>query len=295
MDSDKYDAVKKALEEASWTVGPARKTGLFDAERGDDRLTVAIAAGDDVRQISQAYDRVLGARKKAPEANVAIVIGSGRLVQLRSIKLDPADRLAVGILLVTSDDSVVQYSSDEIAVGDVPRGPFGWRNWSAARSGFDADQRVEHGLYSDSNFVGTLADLGPIEVIDAGGRPGPVSVGDAQQVLVLRFIWHLPHASPLIEGHRTKVDDSYFDGGVGDEIAALLSLALGVRCMDGGLIRVWWHPEDLDGLGLTVHVRSSGARLGVAPLQGANVAWHRQQSGPARPRARFAADLRCSN
>ena len=192
MGSEKYDTVKKALEEAGWTVGAPTKKGLFDAERGDDRLTVAIPAGDDVRQISEAYDRLLRARKKTPESDVAIAIGSGRLGQARSITLDPADRLAVGILLLTADGNVVQYSSDEIAVGDVPRGPFGWRNWSAERSGFDADQRVEHGLYSDSNFAGTLADLGPIEVIDAGGRPGPVSVGDAQQVLVLRFMWHLP-------------------------------------------------------------------------------------------------------
>jgi hypothetical protein len=128
---------------------------------------------------------------------------------------------------------------------DEPIGPAAWRNWRAAEGGGPWRQRVEHGFYSDSGFVGDLSDLGPYWIINTVSRASPASPGDVQQSLVLRQDWHLPNEPLLMRGGEPKTQiDAYHGGWVDEELAALLSLALGVRCRSGGPIRFWWSAED---------------------------------------------------
>jgi hypothetical protein len=128
---------------------------------------------------------------------------------------------------------------------EQPIGPAAWRNWHAATTGAPWQQRVEHGLYSDSGFVGDLPNLGPYHIINTVSRTGPASAGDSQQSLVLRHDWHLPIEPLLIRADPlTTQVEAYHGGWVDEELAALLSLALGVRCRSGGVIRVWWSADD---------------------------------------------------
>jgi hypothetical protein len=126
-----------------------------------------------------------------------------------------------------------------------PIGPAAWRNWRAAGNGEPWRQRVEHGLYSDSGFVGDLPDLGPYWIMNTVSRTSPASPGDVQQNLVLRQDWHLPNEALLMRAdpNITQVD-AYHGGWVDEELAALLSLALGVRCRSGGPIRFWSSADD---------------------------------------------------
>jgi len=127
------------------------------------------------------------------------------------------------------------------------RGPEGWLNWLAARAGQPkrTDSRTdagllipvweEYGLYSDSWLIGDLV-LGPARFELA--FPGEESrIGEAQMVLVLHVDNHL--GDPVYDAPSDETEDvgAYHGGGVGDEFASLLSLALGRRLRSGGVTR----------------------------------------------------------
>jgi hypothetical protein len=124
----------------------------------------------------------------------------------------------------------------------IPAAPDGWRNWRAQELPWV--QRVEHGLYSDSTFVGELRGLGPYGILNGGGRGHEVTPGVAQQALVLRHDWHLRLSATLT---ATTSTEGYHHGSVDEEVAALLSLALDVRCRSGGPLRFWWDADDKYG------------------------------------------------
>lgn len=111
-------------------------------------------------------------------------------------------------------------------------GPLGWQNWVQFLKGFSEEERQEAMLYSDAEVSGSLlSGLGPYQVHNAmsAGREG------ARPALVLRMRFGLK-----IDPDMTKTSDASFHGGdVFQEIAALLSLALGTRCRSGGLTRLW--------------------------------------------------------
>jgi hypothetical protein len=250
MPVDSYEVVRIALEAEGWSVGPRKKKGIFEAEYGGDRLTVVIPSGPAPQQISAAYKRLLDIHAYDTDRRLAIVLTRQGLRAAEDLEVDPSDRLKVNVFVVDENGLFYEAPAEVLAATGLPRGPAAWRNWLAARSGFEPVQREEHGLYSDSSFLGKLDELGPIEIINTVSRVGPPTAGDAQQVLVLRHTWHLPRTPMLTGGEPpSKITDSYYEGWVGDEIASLLSLALNVRCADGGPIRVWWDRGDLDGLG----------------------------------------------
>jgi hypothetical protein len=97
---------------------------------------------------------------------------------------------------------------------------------------------MEFALYSDARMIGEL-EVGPDTVLntvpDADGRPG-----HARQHLVLRHESHLPVEMGL-DPEDPKTEVSAFHGAwIDEEIAALLSLALGSRLRSGGIVRAWW-------------------------------------------------------
>lgn len=119
-------------------------------------------------------------------------------------------------------------------------GTYAWRNWQTSTRGpADNPARFEDALYSDAWFIGGRLELGPYSVLSTMA-PRNVAMPMA---LVLRYEVHLPPLPELIE-HKTNellpTDDSNYHGGtLSEEVAALLSLALGVRCRAGGTTRVW--------------------------------------------------------
>lgn len=103
-------------------------------------------------------------------------------------------------------------------------------------------------LYGDSNVSGevTGGELGPYELLNpvAYRRPAP------RPLLVVRATFHLPGDEEIQDATIPKTDQTTFHGGgVFDEIAALLSLALGIRCRSGGSTRHWSINGSLDGFG----------------------------------------------
>ena len=149
------------------------------------------------------------------------------------------------------EDASEPFDGDDSDVGDDAdrgiKGPHGWLNWLAASAGQPArtDSSTEgalliplwqeYGLYSDAWFTGDLV-LGPADVQLA--FPGEQArVGLAQMMLVLRIATHL--ADPVYDPDAWKTEDVdvYHGGGVDDEFAVLLALALGRRLRSGGVIR----------------------------------------------------------
>lgn len=130
------------------------------------------------------------------------------------------------------------------------RGPAGWRNAQAARAGVAPSERFESVFYSDADVHGSLVGaLGPYDVLNGA------AYGDTppEPVLVLRATVHNDHrhgnAGQPHPGLAT--DHSAFHGGdIGDEFAALISLALGIRCRSGGTSRIWPIGSDLAGPGV---------------------------------------------
>ena len=145
-------------------------------------------------------------------------------------------------------------SSPDLSTPDVVedperaiRGPGGWLNWFAERAGqptrttSHTDGAVliplweEYGLYSDAWLTGHLV-LGPAAFELA--FPGEESrVGQAQMVMVLHVDNHL--GDPVYDMPSAETEDvsAYHGGGIGDEFASLLSLALGRRLRSGGVMR----------------------------------------------------------
>lgn len=138
-------------------------------------------------------------------------------------------------------------------------GPHGWLNWWAERHGYPRRTEAhpdsvlirpiwqEFALYSDVRLDGGWLTTGPYEflIID---RAETSSLGRARKLVLLRAWDHLPDGPPR---RGLDVDDDvvhYFGGDIGDEMAALLGLALGRRFRSGGQVRQGL--PDLDPLGM---------------------------------------------
>lgn len=152
-----------------------------------------------------------------------------------------------------SDEGV----SPDPDAGGAFRGPHGWLNWLAQRSGDPArtDSHTdgalliplwqEYALYSDADFRDEL-DLGPASVRHAFPADEQ-RLGHAQLQLVLRVHTHLADPDYDPEAWRTEDVSVYHGGDLDDEFAALLSLALGRRLRSGGSIRLYISGDDPAG------------------------------------------------
>lgn len=114
-----------------------------------------------------------------------------------------------------------------------------WRNWRASlENPLSLPGRHEEALYSDAWFIGSKLDLGPYTVLPTMARGMPMPMA-----LVVRCERHASLMPELVDYETNELlptdDHGYHGGTVSDEIAALLSLTLGVRCRAGGTTRVW--------------------------------------------------------
>jgi hypothetical protein len=127
-------------------------------------------------------------------------------------------------------------------------GPIGWLNWRSERAGASAGSVTEFPIYSDAHLTGGHFQLGPYEVVNAVGSTGPV--GNAQLGLVLRVADHLPEERHDYDWSKTDTA-LYHGGGIADEIASLLSLALAIRSRASGANREFDGDDDRFGRLLT--------------------------------------------
>lgn len=143
---------------------------------------------------------------------------------------------------------------------EVLRGPHGWVNWRAElrgnprRTSKHPDNILirpiwqEFALYSDTELTGPWLNLGPYEFIEIDHITRP-RIGEAQKVIVLRVWDHLADFLPVaVADPETDVED-FTGGDIGDELTALLGLALGRRFRSGGMVRQGL-PESAHTLGL---------------------------------------------
>lgn len=126
-----------------------------------------------------------------------------------------------------------------------------WRAWSV----FDpasVDHIVEYSLYSDAWFTNIVREPGwPVELMPA--LPNWFNSG-VKFAAVARMRWS---SDPSFDPSTVKLKTdtrSHHGGDSGDEIAALVSLALGVRCRNGGITRRWMIDDerDWDALGMPI-------------------------------------------
>jgi hypothetical protein len=104
---------------------------------------------------------------------------------------------------------------------------------------------VEFAGYTDAQLLEDQADLGPCRLLNTIGfaarQPGQVPLS-----LVLRVEWHA--ATDPRERSREQTDTAiWHGGGLDDELAALVSLALGIRLQSGGRIRLFDPEGDVRG------------------------------------------------
>jgi hypothetical protein len=157
------------------------------------------------------------------------------------------------------------------AITGSMRGPRGWQNWHAQRDGRPAHSALEYACYTDAALAGSIEhDLGPYRLLNTLATLANPQPARAQLALVLRVDLHLdetdePELPPPMRvpddiseaGDRRALDElfagwtdtaTYHGGQLDDELAALVSLALGFRLRSGGPIREF-RPDNPDPRG----------------------------------------------
>jgi hypothetical protein len=118
--------------------------------------------------------------------------------------------------------------------------PLGWAHWRAERRGLPESRALEVACYTDTRPTGDLADLaaglGPLQIYNT--TPGMMKTGRPRMALVIRVGLHETPQITAVPWAKTKVA-LYTGVDLGAEFGALLSLALGIRCRSGGLIRTF--------------------------------------------------------
>lgn len=135
-------------------------------------------------------------------------------------------------------------------------GPFAYENWKAANAGQPSRYAYEIPLFTDADIVGTEPlGMGPYTLINNISVAQAVN-GQKSPAIIVRIEDHCHHkdlwrGDPLREGRKDTT--RYHGGDMGDELAALVSLSLGIRCKAGGLTRLFEPAGDPRGLPTAWH------------------------------------------
>jgi len=132
---------------------------------------------------------------------------------------------------------------------DLALGPFCQANWLKAKGGDPPQFIFEVPLYSDGWVTGQETgdglNLGPYQFLNT--VPSDRSFGSARAAVVLRYADHFDPDADLPK--MDKTDSARFHGGyLDDELAALLSLCLGVRFWPSEVTR-WIDPPPRSPIG----------------------------------------------
>jgi hypothetical protein len=122
-------------------------------------------------------------------------------------------------------------------MGSESKGPFAYENWKMAQSGAPVQRIVEYPLFTDAHIVGEARDkYGPYQLLNI--LPLPPDAQLLLPVLVLRSESYLVYDIDM-----SKTDTARYHGGfLSDEIAAIVSLCLGIKIKAGGESRRF-HPN----------------------------------------------------
>ncbi len=132
--------------------------------------------------------------------------------------------------------------AEEIVAPDEQR-PAIVNNWWAFENGAEYKSGFECPFFSDAHIPGEIATgLGPYEILN--GLAGQEDFGVARQALVLRCGYYGKWDTLALS--QTN-DESYHGGSLTDEVAALLSVTLGVRLKPGAVNRLFIPGEDPKG------------------------------------------------
>jgi hypothetical protein len=152
---------------------------------------------------------------------------------------------------------------------------WGWTNWQAWKAGYPPLGAVEYSLYTDEQrLMGKEAreGLGPYQLLQTGVfQIGPTTPSPSVvlrvghhiyppvilsgvgsffdlDVKAIRLIGSVTPIEPdPAQGDQPRNVDAYHGGQVADELASLVSLALGIRLDNGGLTRVFEMDGDPQG------------------------------------------------
>jgi hypothetical protein len=118
-------------------------------------------------------------------------------------------------------------------------GPFVYENWKSAVEDADLQSVQEYPLFTDAYVLGQIQEgYGPYQLFNS--IPIPPDSGRLLPVVILRLESYLTYEPPSMD----ETDTGRYHGGMlSDEIAAIVSLCLGIRLKAGGISRVF----DLDG------------------------------------------------
>ncbi len=115
-----------------------------------------------------------------------------------------------------------------------------WKNWRGFLADLPEREYVHEDLHSDRQFAAGPVILGPYKlstVMRAGPPTSVQPVGSAVRLLLGVHANLVPEV--VINGELASANsDSYHGGGIGDEVAALVSLTLGVRLRLAGTIQM---------------------------------------------------------
>jgi hypothetical protein len=147
--------------------------------------------------------------------------------------------------LMKQDESDVEGDQDSSV---SLRGPHGWLNWNAERQGYPRRKEPhpesivirpiweEFAIYTDTFLSGGWLSVGPYEFIEVD-HVDSAAVGHSRKLLILRAWDHIPDTPPSGTWEPDTDIQDWVGGDIGDELAALLGLALGRRFRSGGLVR----------------------------------------------------------
>lgn len=120
---------------------------------------------------------------------------------------------------------------------DARLGPAVFENWRAFSRGAPSLGAKEYPLFTDAQITGNWThDVGPYRLLNTGA--GSAASQPVRAAIVLRVDFHVD-PDELDRRPLNVTDDSTYHGGeLGDEVAALVSLACGIRLKAGGVSRV---------------------------------------------------------
>ncbi len=139
-------------------------------------------------------------------------------------------------------------------------GPLAYENWKAFLEGKDRLMVSEYPLFTDAHIVGEVRDkYGPYQLLNTVAA---MAAGESVPAIVLRVGKYVENTTP----QRKETNFGRYHGGsLSDELAALLSLCMGVRVKAGDETR-WFLPDD-DPMGkpINLHLHNNPILIKRAP------------------------------
>ncbi len=129
---------------------------------------------------------------------------------------------------------------------EAEKGSLAFENWQASLGGSPERSVLEYPLFTDARLEENLRECGPYHFFGTQNHHHSSNVAS----VVLRVHYYLDSRAPDMQ--KTDVG-RYHGGGLQEELAALVSLCLGVRLKAGGLSRYFLPDKDPKGYPLVTY------------------------------------------